>query len=159
MSTLTAKAALQRDLLCVAVAVEGMARAAGIEIKVTSLEQVTVLVGPRAMPKDSSPGQHLIEARRAGVLLEEDYLLVLHGRGFQTFQRDAQGRWVRRTPRTYSSDLRAPLLNLFQGIMWDRMKAYARSLPTRLEGTIAPGGAEPEDLDPPPRPHPGERTP
>jgi hypothetical protein len=99
---------------------------AKLDISISLKYDIPLLVGPQRVPKgQKTEDAPLVEDRRAVVLLDTDYLIALYESRYCVFQRDAEGRWFRRkTPkRVYYKSLRQVLADVFEGIIWDRMKS------------------------------------
>jgi hypothetical protein len=113
-----------RHELIATTAVEA-ARRAGLDVKITVCDEVPVLVGPPAVEKgQATEDAPLIEQKIICIQLDTDYIIALYPGRYVAFQRHGDGAWRRRkTPkRNHYKSLRQALVDIFLGIIWDRMR-------------------------------------
>jgi hypothetical protein len=126
-----AKAAFMSDMSddsrheLIATAVMQAACQAGLNVQIDVCDEVPLLVGPPTVAKgqateDAPP----VERRMKSICLDKNYLLALYPGRYVVFQRDDEGNWRRRkTPRrNHYKSLRQALADVFEGIIWDRIK-------------------------------------
>lgn len=118
-------------LKIVAEAAAHAANLAELKISISIEYDVCLLVGPHHVPKgQKTEDAPLIEDRRTVVILDSNYLIALYESRYGVFQKDAEGRWLRRKTlrRVYYKSIRQALADIFEGIIWDRIKKIKNEL-------------------------------
>lgn len=116
------------------------ARAARLDVEVGVVDEVVLMVGPPSVPKGhSTEDAPLVEARRPAVMIGVNYLITAHPGRYVVYQRKSEEDcWLRRKTRKGSAykSLRRVLMDIFEGITWDRIKSLKDPLRSVDSGTI-----------------------